>query len=765
MTQVSTAFNNFARAQADHDMDGRFDLPIYSSSAEKVFNFITNFKGNAIYRTGFEDILAFEDCALVEFKFSQNQNYILVLFANTMRFLSYDGSGNFGWVLDGGSNILEVTTPYSLAESKTIAKTHSTTQNFDSMIMCHPDHPPYELIRVAANDFTFYPQPRKSDPFDTTFSAAKNINAITQATEAQVTFTAAHGLSETDYISFSGVVGMTQINNYSAAVIEVVSTTVVRINLDTSGFSAYTSGGNAVEVTAGDWPAVPLFYKGRLYYFATDNFITKMWASEAGDFQEFTAASGADAPFNFTFAELTSRIEWAFPGQNSLITGTNDKILAVNGGSVGVAIDAENIDAIVTSADGCNSAAPFTKDDFIFYASNNGRNMFYFQYDLLSETFGAQDANTISYDITRTGITKLRYVKNREDLIIALRGDGRLATCNFNKRENIIGWHEHALGAAGVFQDIAQISDNDGNQQLFALTLHNGEYYIERQAEYVEFSRRKDFFTNTGDSLTDKENDDDAFYRMQAEELKECIYLDNASTVSNLQTTTITYDSVAGTITDASGPFTSGDVDKQIVYKTATGYESGRFLITAYNSATKVEVEVLQTPTSDTYSSWYLTFSTISGLSRFDGLTVSVVADGGYLDDFAVSSGEIDLGREVTHAVVGYIYRGEIKSFSLGFLAQGYNTQATMKAISRVGVRANDTAGGKVGTSPYRLDPVQDILQGSLNYLPPLPINTTKYVNYVDTSQLDKFLYVVQDLPLPMKVSAVMLEADYALRG
>lgn len=757
--RVNTSYNNFARGQIDHDLDGRYDLPVYTSGARVFENCISNFKGNAIYRSGLENIVDFQDCALIEFKFSQNQNYILILFANKMRFMSYDVNDVFGFVLDsGGPAVLEIDTPWTLAESKEIAFSKAYTQNFDSMIICHKDHEPQELIRIAADDFKINPFARKDDPFPLTHEASKVITAITQAVEPTVSV-AVHGYSVGDRVRITGVVGMTEINDWTVAILTVPGAGTFTIDLDTTDFTAYGSAGITEKVLTGDFPALPLYYKGRLYFGATRLKITTIFASEAGDFKIFTLPVTVldESALQFTVAEFTSRIEWLFPGQNSLIAGSNDIIVAINGGSVGAPITAESIDTISTSADGANNVAPLTKDGFIFYISNDGRNMLYFSFDLLTETFVAPDANILAYDVTKGGITKIRFVKTRENLIFGLLPDGGLVSCNFNQSESIIGWHTHTTN--GDIKDIAQISDNNGTQQLFTLSLRDSVFYIERQAEYIEFSKRTDdvFFTDEDSEVAD----DEAFYRKIAEELKDVIFLDNSSTFSNLQITTITFASGPGTITDASGPFVAGDVGKHIVYRTITGAESGRFEITAFNSATEVDVDVLQTPTTNTFSSWYLTFDTVSGLSRFNGFSVGVVADGGFLDDFVVSGGQISLGTQATHVVIGYKYRGVISSFSLGFQARGENTQATMKSIYRVGLRMRNTAGVQFGSTPYRMVPIQQLRQGDLNYLPPLPINITEYISYSDDNMLDKEFFVVQDDPLPMTITSVIVEANY----
>ena len=691
----------------------------------------------------------------MEFRFSENQNYLLAGYLNKIRFASFDSNNDFGWVLNGGSPF-EVDTPYTLEEIKKIAFRKSYTQNFDSIVIAKAGFEPYELKRIAANDFTFRPFARKDDPFPLTWAAAKNITGVTQAAEPTVTV-AGHGYSVDDRVKITGVGGMTELNNWTATVISVTDPNNFVIDVDTTDFTAYSGTGTTEKVLTGDYPDTCLYFKSRLYYGGTEAKITTIFASESGEFKVHTipATVLAESALEFTITELSSRIEWLAKGQNSLIVGSANAIVPVHGSSVGEAITAESIDTTSTSAEGASSAAPLTKDSYLFYVTNDGRKLQYFNYDILSESFDAENANVLAHDITAGDMLKIRYVKTREDLVYALRGDNELLTLNFNKKENIIGWHNHS--STGTFHDIASISDNNGVEQLFTLAQYNGAYYIERQAEYVEFSKRKDFFTDS------EAVDDEAHYRKVAEEMKNNIYVDNAFVYNDNRTSTLAYDSGAGTLTDSGASFLSGDVDRHVSFRTATGYESGRFKITAFTSTSLVEVEELVTPTETVWSDWYLSFNTVTGLTRFNGTTVSVVADGGYLDDFAVAAGAISLDTEATHVVIGYSYRGVIQSFALGFQAQTSNTQATVKAISKTGLRCHDTAGGKFGGSAYKLEDVQKLTQTDLNYLPPLPINTTKFVDVVDDHNVDKSFFIVQDKPLPMTVSTVMLEGSYAV--
>lgn len=70
-----------------------------------------------------------------------------------------------------------------------------------------------------------------------------NITAITKATQAVITV-GAHTFNTSNSVVISGVLGMTQINGLRGAVVSTTATTIT-VNLNTTGFSTYTSGGTA----------------------------------------------------------------------------------------------------------------------------------------------------------------------------------------------------------------------------------------------------------------------------------------------------------------------------------------------------------------------------------------------------------------------------------------------------------------------------------------------------------------------------------------
>ena len=74
--------------------------------------------------------------------------------------------------------------------------------------------------------------------------ANATITAITQANPGSVTTSGTHGFSTGDLIYFYGIVGMTQLNGQLLSIISTGATTFT-IGINTSGYTAYSSGGTA----------------------------------------------------------------------------------------------------------------------------------------------------------------------------------------------------------------------------------------------------------------------------------------------------------------------------------------------------------------------------------------------------------------------------------------------------------------------------------------------------------------------------------------
>lgn len=669
--KVNTAQLNFARGQLDRDLSGRYDLPIYQSGFELFKNFVTNYHGNAIFRTGFKYLETFKKCRFVVFSFNQSQTYLLLFSDKELRFMAFDENNNFGFVLDGNNNPLVITTPYSLSECYELDYDGIT----DVMYIVHPKYPPYKLTRTSANAFTFATYTRTSDPFTNT-------------------------------------------DNY---------------------------------------PSVVTLHKTRLWMGATNSKINSLWGSKAGSYDDFTIPATVldTSALSITLSETSEKILWIVgSGSVSIFAGCKNDVFAINGGTYDSAITANSVSATKTENYGASDVKPIKKETQMFYVDVDGRNLYYFNYDLLTEKYAAKDSNLISYDITRSKITKLAFKKDKNNILYGLRGDGKLLSFNSNIEENIAGW---AISETkGKLLDIAIMYDKNDKMQLFLLSERTNGVFIEQVAEPVDFCIEEDFFT--GDEKADRT----AYQRKLMEELKGCNHLDCSITLTTEKSTTITFDGT-DTITASASAFTSNDVNHNIVYKSVTGYEYGTFVITQFVSVTQVKVKMLsESVSSNSTSAWYLTVDKVTGLEHLNGLTVSLVGDGGYIDDYVVSNGIINLDRELSVVTVGLPYLGLLKTFNLGFVTQGVNTQNTPKTAFEVYLRLINSAGGKVGTSLYDMEEVQLFDPFGLYDAPPILINgDTEKILLKDCALAKKALFIQQDKPLPMTLTGISINADF----
>ena len=131
------------------------------------------------------------------------------------------------------------------------------------------------------------------------------------------------------------------------------------------------------------------------------------------NYDNLTVGTGATDGFKFDIAELTSPILWLYPAKNSLISGSADGIAVINGGGVNVAITPTEVSAKLSSREGAYKADPIEKDGYIIYISQNQRNLYAFNYDILTEGFQSVLVNRASYDITRNKMERLEYKKRQ----------------------------------------------------------------------------------------------------------------------------------------------------------------------------------------------------------------------------------------------------------------------------------------------------------------------------------------------------------------
>ena len=189
---------------------------------------------------------------------------------NSSAYTAYSSAGT-------AEAVYEIVTPYTTAQLFEL----KFTQSADVMTIVHEDHDPADLTRTGHAAFTLTDivfAPEQTFPTGVAVSAnttgsvverytvtsvnednaeesligitaGKTISGITAANPPVVTCTS-HGYSDIDEIEIQGVVGMTSVNNLRFKVSSKTTNTfelqsLSRVDIDASGYTAYSSGGTA----------------------------------------------------------------------------------------------------------------------------------------------------------------------------------------------------------------------------------------------------------------------------------------------------------------------------------------------------------------------------------------------------------------------------------------------------------------------------------------------------------------------------------------
>jgi hypothetical protein len=266
----------------------------------------------------------------------------------------------------------------------------------------------------------------------------------------------------------------------------------------------------------------------------------------------------------------------------------------------------------------------------------------------------------------------------------------------------------------------------------------------------------EDFYTG------DSEADTDAFERRQYEIAKTLVRVDSSLMLDTSQAETLSPGANTGTgvtFTAGGNVFAATDVGRIIVKKHVTGYEYGIAEITGYTNPTTVTCDILQDFDSiDTVAAgdWFLSVTEISGLEHLEGETVTILSDGAVHPERFVSAGSITLDAPATVVIVGLGYRGWIKTMPLESRSISGSSMAMTSTVNKVGVLFRHTLGAEFGTDPYNME--QLIFRNSndrTNQPPPL-YSGMEEVLIPDGYGLQKFINVIQNMPLPCTVQAII---------
>lgn len=827
--------SSFSAGEWGDNSHSRTDLDRYAIAAKRIKNWIVLIMGGVTARPGFRFIaptkFSGKKSRLIPFQYNDDDTYILEFGDLYMRVFR-----NGGLVLNSaGPNVglpFELVTPYTEAELPFI----KFTQSANVMTLTHPSHQVMDLTRTDHDAWTITPNAfgpqigyptggagsavtagtaqtfryritaENADGSEEGIAGLGTVKAITGATQANpcVITATAHGFSNGDEVEISGVLGMTQLNGKRFVVANVATNTFELLGVDSTGYTAYISGGNASRLGI-------VVQSGAVL--SSTNFVTLTWnavpgASKYNVYKEKSGIYGYIA----SAVGLTARDDNINPEMDD--TPPTSKVVFNEAGDYPVAVGYYEERRIFGGS----------YDDPISVDMSQVGNYYNFN---TSEPLRADDA--ISVRLTARKVNAIRHVLPMQDLLLLTSGavfkaqtqDGFLSASNPPKmkiQDSHGASHVPPLqvGVGGIFlqagdkivRDLGYSFESDSykGNDINVLSKHRADgrkisdwCFAENpdgvvwavlddgtlaamtySPEYQITAWHSHDTQGQFESIASvNEGDEDGVYavvqrqvngstvryveRMDSRQwidLRDAFFVDSGLTYDGFFPADLTIsDATTGTgrtLTASVPTFSNGMVGAKIYY----GFDgnNGRATITAFTDDQTVTVTVDKefTQVSLEAGDWALAVNQLSGLSHLEGKDVQVFADKREHPVYTVASGTITLQQFVCKAHVGLGYDCDLSPLDLEVNGRQGSSVGKKKTVPIVNISLKNSRGIKVGPSFNDLTLIKQMFSNQLSPIEPMSgvFDTGIHADW----QVKGQLCVRVDGPLPATVLALTPE-------
>lgn len=643
--------------------------------------------------------------------------------------------------------------------------------------------------------------------------AAKNITAITQANPGVVT-SAGHGLSNGDEIFISSVGGMTELNTRNYRLANVTTNTFTLTDLfgaaiDTTNFTAYTSGGTAEEIfnIATPYPEAVLADL-RFVQSADTMFIVhpsheprKLTRTDhtAWTFSTITFIDGPYLDVNTTTTTLNPSADTgtgvALVASTNLFAATDvGRLVSLPGGNATITAftDAQNVTVTIndtlsattattnwalgafSNTTGFPSVVTFFEQRLIFGATTNEPQSLFMSKsgDFENFTAGTADDSAIIFQIASNRVNSIRYLAATRVLTIGTSGgeyvlsttnDGPITPTNAQIRKY------SNYGTANV--EPVQVADVTLFLQRAKRKFREFKYAGEINASgyaAADMSILSEHITLGG--ITDvayQQEPDSIVWLIRADgQLLGMTYRREEEVVAWHQ------HKIGGTYTGTHGSLASATYDYGMVESIAVlpteVSEDELYMIVkrTIGGVTKRYLERMKPfdfgtdATTAFFVDSGLSYSgssttSLTGLYHLAGQTVSILNNGASHPDATVTAGGVTVSPATTKAAVGLNYTSRLKTLRLEAGSSDGTSQGKIKRIHEITLRLHKTLGVEVGSDVTDVDriPFRDssMAMGSAVSL----FTGDKEIEFRGGFEEDDQIVIQQTQPLPLTVLAI----------
>ena len=205
--------------------------------------------------------------------------------------------------------------------------------------------------------------------------------------------------------------------------------------------------------SAGDYPGCVGFFEQRLVWARSPSKPQTLWFSKTGDYENHGVSDPVvdDDALTYTIASgEVNRIAWIAPGK-ALAIGTAGAEFVASGAGGGEAISPNSVRIVPETTFGSASVRPQRIGPAVLFLQEQRRKLREMVYSFDIDGHVAPDLTLLAEHVTEGGLSALAYQQEPDSILWAVRGDGVLLGCTYQRDQEVVAWHRHVLG--GRFGD------------------------------------------------------------------------------------------------------------------------------------------------------------------------------------------------------------------------------------------------------------------------------------------------------------------------
>ena len=639
----------------------------------------------------------------------------------------------------------------------------------------------------------------------------KTITGITQANPGVVTSTA-HGFSNGNTIVISGVVGMTQVNGKRFKVASVTANTfalqtIDGTNVNTTSFTAYTSGGiaNRVYQIATTYLTADLFQikyaqSADVMYLCHPDYSVKKLSRTGHTSWTITEVDFTNGPYlddNTTAVTFSTSAHTVGSGRTLTASAATfastdvgrlvrfrdgyGEITAFTSTTVVVITIIKDMGSSSSSTDwalgafsdttGHPSCVTFYEQRLVFAGTEAQPQTLYFSksgdYESMDENRGGTiaDDDAIIYTIASNQVNAIRFLSATRTLIVGTVG-GEFSVSG--------GGSDDPVTPTNI---LIKKQSNHGCANIDAIPVGNVTLFLQRAKRKIrELAYNFDVDGYVAPDMTilaehiSESGFNELSYQQEPNQIIWAVREDGqlaGLTYQREQQVVAWHRHIFG------GVFSTGNAVCETVATIPTNdkeYQTWVIVKRTINGVTRRYVEYLNQfdfneddNTEFNFLDSQLAYSgsatvTITGLDHLEGQTVSVLANGSTHPDRTVTNGSITLARSSTKVKVGLPYTSILQTMRIDAGSQNGTSQAKTKRIYNITVRLYESIGVEVGPDLNNMEAIPFRSSAQLMDTA-IPVYTgDKEVEFRGNYETDGHIYVRQTQPLPLTVLSLYPE-------